>query len=379
MNGGYTLRHPKIAQLASLSVRGTALQVCAPPVPTSSELFETAPAALAAMNAELLRLTAAGWSIADVLTEDDMRDDAARQDDAEADDHATDGDDGDDGPLSASVTREGLTVTVDANERAATAERAVAALRPQLECCDELVISEAWPFREPWYQTVEPWCAAVASVGSRQLTRFVVDTYFQPLTRQASVYCGDLTQLFRACPMLEFAYVIGCADLDALAHDRLEDLTLMGEPIGVDTLRAVLRGPSPRLTRLALGLSYDGGAVPGADAALLEALAKHGVPSLAELYIAHPENAAALLDALARSPILKQLRVLSIEGDVFDDEERGLAVLQEHRVVFSRLERLYLPLEDVTKKDDAELAAMIPGLRGTEESQAFSPDRYRTP
>ena len=58
------------------------------------------------------------------------------------------------------------------------------------------------------------------------MTRFVVDTYFQPLTRQASVHCGDLTGLFRACPMLEFAYVIGWAPLESLAHELMVDIEL---------------------------------------------------------------------------------------------------------------------------------------------------------
>ncbi|MDB4998632.1 MAG: hypothetical protein JWM74_6064 [Myxococcaceae bacterium] len=277
-----------------------------------------------------------------------------------------------------SVTREGDLITVDARESEASLEQAVTALREALGSgCRRLVITDAQPYVEPWYQTVEPWCSALATLGSNELTSLVVDTYFQPLTRQASVYCGDVTALFRSCPMLRFAYVIGCASLEELAHPRLEDLTLMGEPITVATLRAVLRGPSPNVSRLALGLAYEQSPAPGVDAALLDALGAHGLPKLTELHVASPEDAAALLDGLARSKVLSQLRVLSIQGDVFEDEERGLAILEEHRAALSKLERLYLPLEDVMGLGDEELAAMIPGLRGTDELEAFAPSRYR--
>jgi hypothetical protein len=277
-----------------------------------------------------------------------------------------------------SITREGDLVTVDAREGEATPEQALKALREALGSgCRRLVISDAQPYVEPWYQTVAPWCEALATAGSEQLTSFVVDTYFQPLTRQASVYCGDLTAVFRSCPALRFAYVIGCASLEELAHPRLEDLTLMAEPMTVATLRAVLAGHLPNLARLALGLAYEQSPASGVDAALLAALGTHGLPKLTELHIASPEDAGNLLDGLASSKLLSQLRVLSIQGDVFEDEDRGLAILEEHRAALSKLDRLYLPLEDVMGLGDDELAAMIPGLRGTDELAAFAPSRYR--
>jgi len=209
------------------------------------------------------------------------------------------------------------------------------------------------------------------------LTRFVVDTYFQPLTRQASVHCGDLTGLFRACPMLEFAYVIGWAPLESLAHDRLADLTLMADAIELGTLQAVLRGPSPRLSRLALGLSYEQGAARGADDALLAGLSRDGLPALRELHIAYPGDGGLLLAGLLTSPVLARLRVLSIAGNVFDEEEPVLALLQEHRAALAGLEALYLPLEDAMDHTDEELVALIPCLRSIDDVQPFAPSRYR--
>ena len=144
--------------------------------------------------------------------------------------------------------------------------------------------------------------------------------------------------------------------------------------MSIATIRSVVRGPCPRLTHLSLGLSYDGGAAPGTTETLLASRAEHGVPSLTELSIAYPESGADLLEGLARSPVLKRLRVLSITGDVFDDEARGLAILREHRVAFSTLEKLYLPLEDVMNVDDRELIA---GVASNDEFEPFSPDRYR--
>jgi hypothetical protein len=341
-----------------------------PPGPESTRSFDSHAAALAAMNAELVRLTEKGWSLVEVESgvDDEETSTLAPQEELyeEAD------------RIAECIVSGGGTITVKADDCEATAEEVLAALRPVLAGgCQEIIIQGCQPFREPWYQTVEPWCSALARLGSASVTRLVVDTYFQPLTRQASVHCGDLTGLFRAFPMLEFAYVIGWAPLESLAHDRLEDLTLMADAIEPGTLQAVLRGPSPRLSRLALGLSYEQGAAPGADAALLAGLTGEGLPALSELHIAYPEDGAALLAGLVTRPAFARLRVLSIAGNVFDDEERGLAALHEHRAALAGLDALYLPLEDVMDRTDEELVALVPSLRSIDDVNPFAPSRYR--
>jgi hypothetical protein len=366
MDGGYRLRHPRRKDVATLAVHGATFRSRVPPQPPAERALASHAAAVAAMNAELVRLTSRGWEVDDVETATDQsRPEDPRPDDLDA--------------VLTSLVREGSRVTIEASESTVTRDQALAALRGELsKGCAELVIQDAQPCDAPWYQTVAPWCSALASLGSHELERLVVDTYFETLTRQASVHCGDVTQVFRACPSLKFAYVIGCAEIHALAHDRLEDLTLMAEPLDVDTLRAVLRGPCPRLSRLALGFAYEGRAAAHADHALAMGFAGDGLPALRELHVAYPGDAVELLGALASSPRCAALRVLSIEGDFFDNERRGLAALKKHRAALSKLERLHLPIEDVTSKTYEELAAIVPCLHDAAELKAFSPDRYRT-
>ena len=84
-----------------------------------------------------------------------------------------------------------------------------------------------------------------------------------------------------------------------------------------------------------------------------------------------------MLDAIVSSPAFAKLRILSIEGNVFEKEKRALTTLTKHREALSNLERLHLPLEDVMSKTDDELVAMIPSLRSVEDVKAFDPSRYR--
>jgi len=62
---------------------------------------------------------------------------------------------------------------------------------------------------------------------------------------------------------------------------------------------------------------------------------------------------------------------------VFDDEERGLAALHEHRAALEGLDALYLPLEDVMSHTDEELVALVRSLRSIDDIKPFAPSRYR--
>ena len=373
MDGRYTLRHRKIEGLAELAVVGLTFRFRVPPAAAVERVLETHAGAIAAMNAELTRLTKSGWSLADVATGDR---------DADPEDLAQNTGEGKGSELDAVMTslkRDRSRVTVNARLTEVTRDQALAALRTELasEPCYELIISDCQAYKAPWHQSVEPWCLALGALGSKTLNQFVVDTYFQPLTRQASVYCGDVTEIFRVCPALFSAHIIGCAQIGTLAHERLQDLTLMAEPLDVGTIRAALRGPCPRLARLALGLAYEGAPAADADRALITALSENNVPALTELHIAYPNDGVAMLDAIVRSPAFANLRVLSIEGNVFEKEKRGLTMLEKHRDALSKLERLHLPLEDVMSiKTDDELVAMIPSLRSGDDAKAFDPPPY---
>jgi hypothetical protein len=252
-------------------------------------------------------------------------------------------------------------------------DQAVDELVDALRCgCTELVISGSQPYTEPWYSTVAPYCAVLAS---DVLERLVVDTFFEPLTRQASVFCGDITNVFQRCPTLQFAYVIGAAEIAKLDHAELRDLTVMADPTSPATITAILNGRTPRLEKLALGFSYEHGTSVEADAAFVAALAKHGVPALTELHLAYPHDSVAVFEALVKSPLFAQLEVLSIEGNFFDDEERGLAALRAASL--ANLKELYLPVRDVMELTDDDLAREFPAIRSSEDLEVFSPSRYR--
>jgi predicted DNA-binding WGR domain protein len=358
--GGYRLVHRNKREVALLSVKEVRYESEIPPAASRSFDLPSHGAALEAMNQDLLKLLGLGWELLEVRT--DAEENEAER--AASDNEVAQVDE----EVSASTSRDGDTVTVDAAERDVTEEQATAQLRTQLDkTCKALIISDCQPYQEPWYQTVAPWCAALGKLGSNTLERLVIDTPHQPLTRQASVYCGDITGLFQRCPRLRVVHVIGYSTLTVLEHSKLEDLTLMGDPLEPSTLHAILHGAAPRLRRLALGLSYEAGAAPGADEALLEGLLELRLPKLQELHLAYPENGAALLDALATSRLLEQVRVLSIEGAVFEDEELGIALLEKHRATLSKLSGLYLPTEDMMSRTDEELAKLIPPLRGIDE------------
>jgi hypothetical protein len=238
--------------------------------------------------------------------------------------------------------------------------------------CTELVISGSQPYTEPWYSTVAPYCAVLES---DVLERLAVDTFFQPLTRQASVFCGDITHVFARCPALEFAYVIGAAEITKLDHAALEDLTVMADPTSPTTITAIVCARTPRLAKLALGFSYEHGTSVEADAAFVAALATHGMPALTELHLAYPHDSVAVFEGLVKSPLFAQLEVLSIEGNFFDDEDRGLAALRAASLV--NLKELYLPVRDVMELTDDDLVREFPAIRSSEDLEVFSPRRYR--
>lgn len=264
---------------------------------------------------------------------------------------------------------------MNASAYEASTDDAETLLSTEAEDCRELLLTGDAPYRAPWHTTVHPWCEALSNLGNEALERFIVDTDYLSLSRQASIYCGDLTGVFRGCPNLRFALVIGCAELSALAHDRLEHLSMIAEPLTVRTIDAVLKGRCPRLRRLALGFRYEGPAAEGADAALLAGLDSAKLRSLTELYIAEPNDGGALLERLVALPIISQLRVLYIRRNVFDDEERVIAILQQHRARLSHLEALYLPVEDAMDYDDVMLAEICPALRGTDGVDPFENER----
>ena len=68
MDGSYRLRHRGVDQLATLSVAGASFRMCVPPGPESKRSLDSHAAALAAMNAELVRLTGKGWTLVDIET-----------------------------------------------------------------------------------------------------------------------------------------------------------------------------------------------------------------------------------------------------------------------------------------------------------------------
>lgn len=232
-----------------------------------------------------------------------------------------------------------------------------------------------------WYTTVEPWCDALGELGAPGLEAFVIDTYYEPLTRQASTRCGDLTKVLERCPSLQLLYVAGSCTITKASHESLRDLTLIGDPTTIETIGAVLRGDLPRLSRLAIGFSYEQVEAPGATDAFLAALADASLPNLSALHLGETSDPVRLFEGVLRSKLFPRLKSLSLSApSLFDDEEEGLALLRDHREALAKLERVYLPTEEIMSMTDADLAALVPGLRGLDDegANAFGPDVYRT-
>ena len=232
-----------------------------------------------------------------------------------------------------------------------------------------------------WYTTVEPWCDALGELGAPGLEAFVVDTYYQPLTRQASTRCGDLTKVLERCPSLELLYVAGSCIITKAQHTRLRDLTLIGDPTRIETIGAVLRGDLPRLSRLAIGFSYEQAETPGATDAFLAALADASLPNLTALHLGETSDPVRLFEGVLRSTLFPRLKSFSLSArSLFDDEEAGLALLREHREALAKLEHVHLPTEEIMSMTDADLAALVPGLRGLDDegANAFGPNVYRS-
>lgn len=373
VRGAYILGHPKREGRAELVVEGTHVRFSLPGQPPEERVLASEAKATAALNAKLVELTAEGWEIADIETESARRDEESAREQEEIEKTPP----GPEERLADIAIRNAQLLSLDASGVEVSTEQAMAIL---VEAAKDpprgLCIYGAQQETAPWYTSVAPWCEALGRAGPESLERLVVDTYFESLTRQASTRCGDITPIFERQPNLVFAYIVGCADLSRLRHDRLEELALMADPMTPETIRAAVTAGCPRLRSLALGLSYERGTSPDADAALLEAFGSATLPALEELTVSYPADPLRVLLGLLEAGVVGRLRTLVIDAYDFDDPDEAAARLRERADAFAALEGLLLPTEGWMDGQLEELREVIPGLGDADDAKAFDPDRY---
>ncbi|HLL20742.1 MAG TPA: hypothetical protein VK427_01360, partial [Kofleriaceae bacterium] len=194
---------------------------------------------------------------------------------------------------------------------------------------------------------------------------------------------GDARHLWRAVPRLEElriqaglggtstsgdADVIGTFDLRALR--RLEVVT---GGMGGACARSFATGKLPALqyAELWFGSKDYGGTATVAD---LEPLfTGRNVRELAHLGLMNAEITDELVAALARSPLLRQLRTLNLAHGTLSDE--GVRIVATHADAFKHLKVLDVSNNYVTSAGLDELRRVCP-ITSTEQRDTEDDDRY---
>ena len=276
------------------------------------------------------------------------------------------------------LRRNGL-VRIDAGQRRVNNAEAQTVLEEIFrEGCRELCIHEFEISDDYMRSSVESWCHALGEFKSDELHTFIIDTYFQPLTLQAGVHCGDVSGLFRNFPNLRFVHIMGVAELAEISHGRLEKLSLMGDSLSPSTIEAILTGECPRLTVLGLGLAYEQRPAAGAVDALID-LARSGTDlPLKELHLSCTVDVEKLLRGLAGTPLLGQLDVLCLHNTHHD--ELVPVAMELHREL-AHLDTFAISLDGGLETPDEDLRALgevLSGLADSEDDEyaIFSPGSY---
>lgn len=371
MDGFYRLEHPEWPEEALVRIEGRTFSFREPPGELILCERSSHEEAQKAAGEKLMELMAAGWEISHVETEESLQEEDNRRSTEESfdDEEAPDPEE--------ALLRHGPLVRIDA----AFADVEPALVGAVVEeafvgYCEQLYIHQSAVADAPWFATVSPWCDALGVVGSEELRALIIDTYYNPLTRQAGVYCGDITPIFEGCPNLEFAHIVGYCELRELRHEQLTWLTLMGESLSPDTVEAVLCGRCPKLKRLALGFGYEQRADPASIERFIELIGDIDLPALRQLHLAVPGDAPRLVEAIAAAKISSQLDALYFHHTTPDDV--GSAFLS-HADIFSLIPRIgisrYEPALDGATTDHA-LRRALPRLVDSDDFDIFAPTAY---
>src|SRR5262249_54080637 len=151
----------------------------------------------------------------------------------------------------------------------------------------------------------------------------------------------DLTPLFEAFPRLETFRSRGGNDLKVkpFRHEKLKSLAIEASNLSRKVVRAVGECDLPALEHLEIWLGTDEYGADTTPEDLAEILGGNRLPSLRYLGLRNSDIADDLPEALAKSPLMKRLRVLDLSlGTLSDSGAEALLAIPDLR----RLEKLVI-------------------------------------
>jgi hypothetical protein len=248
-------------------------------------------------------------------------------------------------------------------------------------CAD--IVARAGELAAEWMQVIcdpeSPGRALAGAVARRPLPALrclAFDTHFQTVTRQQDNDPGPLHELLSGLPGLTRLFATGSLNLRPLAHERLEELYLLGDPLSVELLAALGRCRLPALEVLALCLAHDAEA-PDSRAAAGALHALHA-PALAHLEVAGVDDLREFLDALTARPLPPSWQTLRVSGVVADEDEL-LPLLAERAPRLAGLAQLGLPLDELSHGAAEQARRLVPELEDPDEMSLYlDPSSYRS-
>ena len=220
-----------------------------------------------------------------------------------------------------------------------------------------------------------PFVDALTLAPPQSVTRLIIDTLEQPLSKQARFPWGDLGIMLTSMPKLEFAFLAGDIELGMLTSSSLKSLRIAGDPLLPGTIEELAMADLPSLRDLVLGLAVSEPAEKASLRALESILDAGKFPSLERIQLTGVENPAELMKKLAGKPLLSQLKTFQISGSELEDEDTSVPLLLEVATELAAIEILGLGTDVLSEEAQEKLAAAIPGLVDDFELEdAFLPE-----
>jgi uncharacterized protein (TIGR02996 family) len=223
--------------------------------------------------------------------------------------------------------------------------------------------------------TWEPVLAAVAaSPQAAHLRELRFDDFSRTDAELSWVAFGDFSAAWRMLPRLETLVIksgaggtLGEIDLPELRRFERISGGLSGRE-----LASIASARWPKLEHLEL---WTGSADYGANttvADLLPILAGEGLPTLRHLGIVNSELVDALIEPLARSPLLTRLLSLDLSKGIL--ARAGAARLVEQAAAFRHLSVIELGENHLTPRDLARIRAVLPQAAGATQRERYEQD-----
>jgi predicted DNA-binding WGR domain protein len=225
-----------------------------------------------------------------------------------------------------------------------------------------------------WTKTL---AAVLASKQAPDMKRLAFDDYTSEDCEISWTAFGDFSRIWKGLPKLEHLHIRSGqgGELGTIVHGALKTFIRESGGLSGGELDTIVKAKWPQLERLDL---WTGSANYEAEAtvdALQPILAAKGLPNLRHLGIINSELGPELIPLLAKSSVLKQLKVLDLSKGVLTDAEAEL--LLAHRDAFAHLERFDLSenlLEDGL--DPLKRGLKNANLDKQRESYGDEDDRY---